>query len=58
VWVYVLPRFGKYAIRQELLVLPGESAKVHRLIKVPKSELEDWDATHDVLGNKLSTAFP
>jgi len=58
VWVYLLPYFGKYAIRQELLVLDGESAKVHRLIKVPKPELDAWDATHDVLGNKIATAYP
>jgi hypothetical protein len=24
------------------------------LVKVPLSELNDWDAEHDVLGNKLA----
>jgi hypothetical protein len=52
-WIYITPHFGKYRIRQELIQLDDESAKVHRLVKVPVTELNDWDAEHDVLGNKL-----
>lgn len=56
VWIYVLPYYGKYRIRQELLSLDDETAKVHRLVKVPLAELELWDAEHDVLGQKLATS--
>ncbi len=34
-------------------MLGDETAKVHRLIKVPLSELEAWDAEHDVLGQRI-----
>ena len=53
IWIYVLPYFGQYRIRQELVVLDDESAKVHRLVKVPLVELETWDAEHDVLGQRI-----
>lgn len=53
-WIYILPHFGKYRIRQELLALEGETAKTHRLVKVPLGELEAWDAEHDVLGQRLA----
>jgi len=53
VWIYVLPHFRKYKIRQELIVLDDESAKVHRLVKVPLAELDIWDAEHDVLGQRV-----
>jgi len=35
-------------------VLDDETAKVHRLVKVPLVELEAWDAEHDVLGNRIA----
>lgn len=53
VWIYVLPHYGKYRIRQELVALDDETAKVHRLVKIPLAELDSWDAEHDVLGQKL-----
>ncbi|KAL3421229.1 high affinity methionine permease [Phlyctema vagabunda] len=53
VWIYVLPHFGKYAIRQELVQLSGETSKFHRLVKVPIEDLTSWDAQHDPLGQKL-----
>jgi hypothetical protein len=34
--------------------LEGETAKVHRLVKVPVGELETWDAEHDVLGQRVT----
>lgn len=52
-WIYILPNFGKYRIRQELLALDGETSKTHRLVKVPLAALGVWDAEHDVLGQKL-----
>lgn len=48
-----MPYYGKYRIRQELIVLHDEKAKVHRLVKVPLLELPEWDASHDVLGQKI-----
>ncbi|KAH8819833.1 amino acid transporter-like protein [Xylogone sp. PMI_703] len=53
-WIYILPHFGQYRIRQELVVLDDETAKTHRLVKVPLPELEAWDSEHDVLGNRVS----
>jgi hypothetical protein len=53
VWVHVLPYYRGYRIRSELLVLDDETAKVHRLVKVPLGELRVWDAVHDVLGQKI-----
>ncbi|KAM3068903.1 hypothetical protein ACMFMF_008869 [Clarireedia jacksonii] len=52
-WIFVLPKWGGYRIRQELVVLDGEGAKTHRLVKVKLAELESWDREHDVLGQKI-----
>ncbi|KAK6608723.1 high-affinity methionine permease [Botrytis cinerea] len=57
-WIYILPYFGKYQIRQELIVMDGESSKAHRLIKVPNAELEAWDIAHDALGRKIDSTTP
>ncbi|RAL62793.1 hypothetical protein DID88_004635 [Monilinia fructigena] len=58
IWLYILPYFGKYQIRQELIVLNDESAKAHRLIKVPLAELEAWDRAHDILGRQIGSETP
>lgn len=52
VWKYVLPRFGGYRLRQEVLVLDN-GAQSHQIIKIPIGELAQWDATHDVVGRPL-----
>ncbi|QSZ34470.1 hypothetical protein DSL72_006064 [Monilinia vaccinii-corymbosi] len=52
VWLFVLPHLGQYQIRPELIVLDDESAKAHRLVKVPLAELEAWDRAHDVVGGR------
>jgi len=57
IWIYVLPHFGKYKIRQELIVLDDESAKVHRLVKIPLTELGIWDAEHNLLGQRVSRVY-
>jgi hypothetical protein len=54
VWVYILPKFGNYAIRQEVLVLDNGAA-THRLIKVPNAKLAAWDDSHDPLGRDLNS---
>jgi len=52
-WIYVLPRFGGYHIRQEVISLPF-GANTHRLVKVKNSEVAAWDKVHDIKGNLIS----
>lgn len=49
-WISILPRFGGYRIRQEVLEVDANGASAHRLIKIPNSELAAWDREHDVTG--------
>ena len=51
-WIYVLPRFGRYRIRQEAVILDN-GAVSHKLTKVPLSELRQWDETHDAVGHEI-----
>lgn len=50
----MLPRFGSYKIRQEVIVL-DDGAQTHSLVKIPLSELATWEATHDAAGRKFHT---
>ncbi|OIW32946.1 high-affinity methionine permease [Coniochaeta ligniaria NRRL 30616] len=52
VWKYVLPRFGGYRLRQEVLVLDN-GAQSHQILKIPIEDVAQWDATHDVVGRQL-----
>lgn len=52
VWKYVLPRFGGYRLRQEVLELEG-GAQSHQIVKVPIDDVASWDATHDAVGRPL-----
>ncbi|KAH6633472.1 amino acid permease-domain-containing protein [Boeremia exigua] len=54
-WLYVLPNFRGYRIRQGIITLDS-GAKTHKLFKVPVGELSAWDATHDALGRELNDA--
>ncbi|KAI1385397.1 amino acid transporter [Hypoxylon trugodes] len=47
-WVYVLPKWGGYRLRPE--VVSEDGATAHRLTKVPVNELERWDEEHDEAG--------
>lgn len=51
-WIYVLPKWGNYTIRQEVEELP-DGAVTSKLFKVPNNELEEWDVTHDDHGNRI-----
>lgn len=51
-WIYVLPKIGKYTVRQENVVLEG-GATTHRLVKVPNEKLADWDEQHDATGKAI-----
>ena len=54
-WIYILPHYGGYQIRQELVVVDADSgANTHRLLKIPNGELEAWDRNHDARGNLAS----
>ncbi|KAM5344861.1 hypothetical protein ACJ41O_010723 [Fusarium nematophilum] len=50
-WMYLLPRWGGYVIRSELIEVGTDGANTHRLLKVPKAEIEQWDRDHDEVGN-------
>ena len=49
VWVKLLPRLGRYELRQTVLDVGG-SATSHQLVRVPRAELAEWDAQHDAAG--------
>ena len=53
VWMYVLPHFGKYAVRQEIVVLDDQGTNSHILVKVPLGEVDAWDAAHDPTGRPI-----
>ena len=51
-WVWILPRFGQYKIRHQMLVLErGEVT--HKLVKVPLEQLGAWDREHDAQGRTI-----
>ncbi|KAJ6438150.1 high affinity methionine permease [Purpureocillium lavendulum] len=49
-WMYVIPKWRKYEIRTEILEVGDDGTNTHRLVKVPLSDLEQWDAVHDESG--------
>ncbi|KAL1405601.1 hypothetical protein Q8F55_009240 [Vanrija albida] len=52
VWVWVLPRWGKYKLRSIVVRLEDGSVG-HSLIHVPNAEVAKWDASHDPAGNSI-----
>ncbi|KAK7408827.1 hypothetical protein QQX98_009013 [Neonectria punicea] len=50
VWMFLLPKWGHYAIRTELTDVGNEGAKTHHLVRVPTSALAKWDEDHDETG--------
>lgn len=48
-WLYVLPKWGKYKIKQEVIVL-GDGSSTNSLVKVALNDLEDWEQNHDEAG--------
>jgi hypothetical protein len=54
VWMYVLPYFGKYTIRQEIIFLDNEGTNTHRLVKIQNLEVAAWDAAHDPSGRTIN----
>lgn len=52
-WIYVIPKWRGYRIRQETIVLDG-GGNTHRLVKVPVEKVESWDNAHDALGRRIT----
>ncbi|KAI1195208.1 high-affinity methionine permease [Nemania serpens] len=50
VWMYVIPKFGGYQLRPEVLHVDDHGAVTHQLVKVPLDEVEAWDREHDEAG--------
>jgi hypothetical protein len=44
-WIFILPHFGKYRIRQEVLLLSDETSKAHRLRGSGAQSDEDGNQT-------------
>lgn len=53
VWMKLLPRLGNYSIRSEVIDVDDNGANTHRILRIPNSEVAEWDDTHDELGQKL-----
>lgn len=51
IWIHLVPSIKGYRIRQELVT--DGAVSVHILRKVSNKDLEEWDATHDVLGGLI-----
>ncbi|KAI0895144.1 amino acid transporter [Annulohypoxylon nitens] len=49
-WMFLLPKWGGYKIRPEILDVEDHGANTHRLVKVPLDEVEKWDEEHDEAG--------
>ncbi|KDN62608.1 putative high-affinity methionine permease [Colletotrichum sublineola] len=50
-WMYVFPRWLGYEIRTEVVDVDGNGANTHRLVRVPKADVAQWDEEHDEAGN-------
>lgn len=50
IWMYLLPKWGGYRLRPEILSVENEGANTHKLVKVPLEELNNWDNNHDEAG--------
>ncbi|PYH63248.1 high affinity methionine permease [Aspergillus vadensis CBS 113365] len=48
-WVKILPRVGGYELRQTIINVGGD-ATAHKLVRVPKAQVEEWDREHDASG--------
>ncbi|KAI5262484.1 amino acid transporter [Aureobasidium subglaciale] len=51
-WLYVLPKLGKYQVKQEVIVLEDGSS-TNSLVRVPLGELEKWNQDHDAAGRVI-----
>ncbi|KZZ98367.1 high affinity methionine permease [Moelleriella libera RCEF 2490] len=49
-WIFVIPSWRGYRIRAEVLKAQDDSITSHKLVKVPVTEVEKWDAEHSEAG--------
>lgn len=52
VWIVVLPKYGGYSVRQVTQIL-SDGAQTLQVVKIPNSEVAEWDATHDEHGELI-----
>ncbi|KAM0330169.1 hypothetical protein ACHAQA_004342 [Verticillium albo-atrum] len=52
-WMTLLPRWGDYSIRSQVVNVDDNGANTHRLLRVPNTEVARWDDSHDELGREL-----
>lgn len=52
-WCHILPRLGGYAIRTETIVLKADGSVTHRLLRIPNTEVAEYDRTHDGAGDLI-----
>ncbi|KAF7556135.1 hypothetical protein G7Z17_g1671 [Cylindrodendrum hubeiense] len=55
-WVYLLPRWRGYRLRQEVLSL-DDGVQTHQISRVPVEQLDEWDANHDATGRLRETGI-
>lgn len=55
IWIHGIPYFRGYKIREEVVTL-DDGSKSHQLIKVPNSQVEEWDKIHDHAGRIITEA--
>ncbi|WWD22193.1 hypothetical protein CI109_106684 [Kwoniella shandongensis] len=53
-WIFALPKWGNYQIRQTVIELPG-GAVSHKIVKVKNEDVAEWDASHDPSGRSFLT---
>jgi hypothetical protein len=58
IWMYILPKWGGYRLRPEILSVENEGANTHKLVKVPLRELDKWDNDHDEAGRLRQRTRP
>jgi hypothetical protein len=51
-WLYALPKWGKYKVKQEVVVLEDGSS-TNSLVKVALNDLEKWEQKHDEAGRAV-----
>ncbi|KAK8199530.1 amino acid transporter-like protein [Phyllosticta capitalensis] len=54
-WIYVLPFFGGYKMRQKVVELDDGSV-MHQLVRIPNAEVAQWDEEHDAVGNIVGSS--
>ncbi|KAI0409560.1 high-affinity methionine permease [Xylaria palmicola] len=51
IWMYVLPKWGGYRLRPQILNVGDQGANTHQLVRVPVGDLAKWDSEHDEAGH-------